>query len=767
VAYSLKVLEPGAADVIDDAGYAHNLFASESVGYTGVNCAATHDPATHKWSIVGNAASNYLVFRFATSTAYAPGLKIFFRAKMKVTTVGATMANLTLAVSGSTSGTVYADGESNPAVGTEYTLFGIADLTGMAGTLRLDIGMSDDVSINGVTVEITEWVALDLTHIQSAGKESTAAAVEAWVVHRAGDWGWMDWYLASGTDQYYQWERMDAHGLTTGDVRHNPTASANIWSPVYVIDANWYTVGPFWAFPSVAGDAIATFRQIDRTTRLLAQSLRLNLRSDIEASITCDMLGDATWQPLCGMTVLLYDGTELLHTGKIKTVTRSRYAGSAKWRCGVEIGTMTEVAVRATYYVESMDYLTSRSAVKRLIINALNIRSGLGILWGRIDTGLADIGEFDVTGRNVADMLTELAEAAGYVWYIDKHRRLHFRSPLVAPASAAHALVDGNGYEDYSNVEYSQSSEQYRTTQVVTGSYDDLGAPVVSRRTLADITVTPPISTDVEACGNEYTSIARNDSIDNVTDAATSADAQLRTYGQQVPCTLSFESGDTDWRPNTDLTVELADLGIASELHFNIDNVELFDADGVHIRSRLTCSQRDPTSFASVPNSGPSAYLANLQTAAQNSVNTVHNGDSSAVLVKHWLTPEGGIAVKLTNLTGGVTIKGTVVAIDTTTDNAFKVGPANSDTPIGFVYNAGVADGEEALVVVLGIAEVLMKNTIAPIHGYVAYMSDTAGRADNAATIPDTTRHWRELGHVMESKAGGTNVLAKLIIHFN
>lgn len=767
MAYSLKVLEPGAADTIDDAVYAHNLYSSETAGYTTVNCAATHDPATHKWTLVGNAASNYLVFRFATATAYAAGLKIFFRAKLKITTVGATMANLTLAVSGSTSGTVYAKGESNPVVGTEYLLSGIADMAGVVGTLRLDIGMSDDVSINGITVEVTEWVALDLTHIQSAGKESTAAAVEAWVVHRAGDWGWMDWYLGSGTDQYYQWERMDAHGLTTGDVRHNPAASANIWSPVYVIDANWYTVGPFWAFPSSAGDAIATFKQTDRTTRLLAQSLRLNLRSDIDAGISCDMLGDATWQPLCGMTVLLYDGTELLHTGKIKTVSRSRYAGSAKWRCGVEIGTMSEVAVRATYYVENMDNLTSRSAVRQLIINALNIRSGLGILWGRIDTGLADIGEFDVTGRNVADMLSELAEAAGYVWYIDKHRRLHFRSPLVAPASAAHALVDGNGYEDYSNVEYSQSVEQYRTTQVVTGSYDDLGAPVVSRRTLSDLTVTPPISTDVEACGNEYTSIARNDSLDNATDAATSADAQLRTYGQQVPCTLSFESGDTDWRPNTDLTVELADLGIASELHFNIDSVELFDVDGIHIRSRLTCSQRDPTSFASVPNSGPSACLADLQTKAQNSVNSVHNGDSSAVLTKHWFTPEGGDAIKLINKTGGASVKGNVVAIDTTTDNAVKLVPANGDMPMGVIYNAGVADGDEVWVVRAGRAQVLMKNTVSAVHGYVAYVSSTAGRADNAATIPDTTTHWREIGHPMESVAGGTNVLAYMILHFN
>ena len=623
MAYSLKVLEPGAADAIDDAGYAHNLFASESVGYTAASCAISHNATLHKWTALGNAAAAQMYWKFPTATAYSAGDKIFVRCKVKALSAG--LDYITVGVTGSTSGIVlppapYTGTKWSPAINVEYTIYAVMTMAGLVGTLVPCVLVNDAVTINAKSIEITEWVALNLTHIQGAGLESTSAATEAWVVYRATDWGWMDWYLASGTDQYYQWERMDAHGLTTGDVRHNPTASANIWSPVYVIDANWYTVGPFWAFPSSAGDAIATFKQTDRTTRLLAQSLRLNLRSDIEASITCDMLGDATWQPLVGMTVLLYSGTELLHTGKMKTVSRTAMSGTGKWRCSVEIGTMTEIAVRATYYVESMDYLTSKSAVKQLVISALNIRSGLGILWGRIDTGLADIGEFDVTGRNVADMLSELAEAAGYVWYIDKWRRLHFRSPLVTPAAAAHALVDGNGYDHYGNVSYSQSTEQYRTTQVVSGGYDDLVDPVLARRTLDDLAVTPPISTDVEACGNEYTSIARNDSLGSVADAQTSADAQLRTYGQQVPCTLSFESEDTDWRPNTDLTVELADLGIASEIHFNVDSVELFDGDGLHVRSRVTCSQRDPTSFASVPNSGPGAYLADLQTKAQNSV---------------------------------------------------------------------------------------------------------------------------------------------------
>jgi hypothetical protein len=131
-------------------------------------------------------------------------------------------------------------------------------------------------------------------------------------------------------------------------------------------------------------------------------------------------------------------------------------------------------------------------------------------------------------------------------------------------------------------------------------------------------------------------------------------------------------------------------------------------------------------------------------------------------------TIEGGIAIKLTNKTGANSVKGTVVYADPAVDNAFEVNPTNGDMPFGVVYESGIADGSECWVVVSGIAEVLLVNTVASTRSYVAYSSGSvAGRIDTAATVPAATTHFREIGHTMESKTGGTDVLIKCLLHFN
>jgi hypothetical protein len=84
------------------------------------------------------------------------------------------------------------------------------------------------------------------------------------------------------------------------------------------------------------------------------------------------------------------------------------------------------------------------------------------------------------------------------------------------------------------------------------------------------------------------------------------------------------------------------------------------------------------------------------------------------------------------------------------------------------VYESGIADGAECLVVISGIAEVLLVDSVATTRSYIAYSSgSTAGRIDTAASVPAASTHFREIGHTLESKTAGTNVLVKCIIHFN
>lgn len=133
------------------------------------------------------------------------------------------------------------------------------------------------------------------------------------------------------------------------------------------------------------------------------------------------------------------------------------------------------------------------------------------------------------------------------------------------------------------------------------------------------------------------------------------------------------------------------------------------------------------------------------------------------------LSPYGAFMIKLTNATGGATIKGSVVSCSDATDNAFKL-QANEFDSIGIVYESGIADGQEAWIIVSGIAEVLWKDGETSTREYVAIAADTDGRALNVAvpsSNPVVAEHFKEIGHVLESKGAGTDVLVKCVIHFN
>ncbi len=140
---------------------------------------------------------------------------------------------------------------------------------------------------------------------------------------------------------------------------------------------------------------------------------------------------------------------------------------------------------------------------------------------------------------------------------------------------------------------------------------------------------------------------------------------------------------------------------------------------------------------------------------------------------KVMLTPDGGLAVKMTNRTGNVTVKGEVVHPDSSNNNSVVKIVVDEPDPIGVFLHSGVANGAEAWVVVSGIADVyFVGNTTA---GHIARGFLTAdgasyvtGQALSEAvpTSPFATdKHFYELGHVLESRTGAG--LAKCVLHFN
>jgi len=135
------------------------------------------------------------------------------------------------------------------------------------------------------------------------------------------------------------------------------------------------------------------------------------------------------------------------------------------------------------------------------------------------------------------------------------------------------------------------------------------------------------------------------------------------------------------------------------------------------------------------------------------------------------ITPEGGIAVRMINNTGANSVKGTLLEASSVVDNAVVIQTNEVDT-IGIMYSDGVANGEEVWVVVSGKAQVLIKDGITAVRDYWVFTSTTDGRADmlvasSGGTIQALEGHFNEIGHCVEAKASGTNVLALVVIHFN
>ena len=135
-------------------------------------------------------------------------------------------------------------------------------------------------------------------------------------------------------------------------------------------------------------------------------------------------------------------------------------------------------------------------------------------------------------------------------------------------------------------------------------------------------------------------------------------------------------------------------------------------------------------------------------------------------------TPEGGIAIRLTNKTGNPSVKGNCVTPISSHNNAVQLVEIGVPNCVGIFYESGIADGSEAWVVVSGIAEVYFWGNTTRGHlartGMAVDTGEVAGQALSEA-VPlspfNEDKHFCEIGHVLESRTGAG--LAKVVLHFN
>lgn len=111
------------------------------------------------------------------------------------------------------------------------------------------------------------------------------------------------------------------------------------------------------------------------------------------------------------------------------------------------------------------------------------------------------------------------------------------------------------------------------------------------------------------------------------------------------------------------------------------------------------------------------------------------------------ITPEGGFAVRLTNKSGVVSVKGQIVSHKGTVARAFDLTAVDANHCLGVVYESGIADAAECWVVVSGIAQVLMKN---------------AATMGHICRIPLNTDDGEAAGYAMDAAQSGTASVYKI-----
>lgn len=106
---------------------------------------------------------------------------------------------------------------------------------------------------------------------------------------------------------------------------------------------------------------------------------------------------------------------------------------------------------------------------------------------------------------------------------------------------------------------------------------------------------------------------------------------------------------------------------------------------------------------------------------------------SESVLGPKWmLTPEGGIAIKLTNKTGAASVANAAVQVSVDHANAVALAQTTVEGTtaecIGAFYESGVADGSEAWIVIAGLGQVLIAPENVVSTGQMLEPSQTAGQ---------------------------------------
>ena len=149
-------------------------------------------------------------------------------------------------------------------------------------------------------------------------------------------------------------------------------------------------------------------------------------------------------------------------------------------------------------------------------------------------------------------------------------------------------------------------------------------------------------------------------------------------------------------------------------------------------------------------------------------------GNSMTGIAYDSTTNERGFVVKVKNSTGSASVKGQLVACSTSADDSVIL-QANEYDTIGAFAESGIANGAYAWMWINGsICQVRYANNTGSTHGNILIADAEDGHGSDIANpgggLPGTDTHFKECGHVMETKSAGgvgTFQLVLCSLHFN
>lgn len=434
------------------------------------------------------------------------------------------------------------------------------------------------------------------------------------------------------------------HGLAVGD--HIINATQNSTPPAYdniasrrvtaIVDANNFTVAAITG--QAAGDTIKLFKHVDRVGLLRTGSLQINRESEGNHTCSLTLVSSTAYEPHVGQDMLIKNDGDVIFGGVIKTVKRRLSPASSTIFYDIFSDGYSSIPARRTV-TGTYDNKTAKWLVENFVDTVLYQE---GVTKGTINTG-ATLAEYDAVCKSIKEILDELASASGYKWYIDDSKALHFLQDDTVVA-AAHDL-DNDTFTDFSDVEYEETLDNYRNKQFVRGTVGDDGFVVQHESTNADEVTARQ---NIEGTSGYYGAALNDNAVDNDTDAASTGANLIKRYGQCLPNVISFETGATDFAPNTKLKVELSDLGIAESYYF-IENVSIYDLDGKHLRSSVRAVQRLSTNFSTQKNQDFVGYFSKLVEMAKKtsgSAGTVQDPDGNLYAVQIYVQADEPTAPK-------------------------------------------------------------------------------------------------------------------------